>query len=129
MTAARLTRVPGQSPLLPGAVRAGDTVYSSGIVSPSAFARFGVEESTDPVPFATQAREALDTLLDVLAASGVTSDSVIRLECFLSDARHFAEWNAAFARVWPEPGPARTTLVVGFPTAAIDIEVQAIALA
>ncbi|MGP3533869.1 RidA family protein [Microbacterium sp. RD1] len=123
-----LVRVPGQSPLLPGAVRAGGLVYTSGLVSPSAFDRFGSEATTTPIPFDVQAREALDVLLDVLEQSGASPATVIRLECFLSDARHFTAWNAAFQRIWPEPGPARTTLIVGFATDAIDIEVQAIAV-
>lgn len=129
MSADQLYRVPGQSPLIPGAVRAGGLVFTSGLVSPSAFSRFGVEASTTPIPFEVQAREVLDVLLDVLDQGGASALSVVKLECFLSDACNFSAWNDAFQRIWPEPGPARTTLIVQFATKAIDIEVQAVAAA
>ncbi|MFC5502613.1 RidA family protein [Lysinimonas soli] len=124
----QLARVPGQSAMLPGGVRAGDMIFTSGIVSPTAFARFGIESTTDAIDFDTQAEEALASLLSVLEGLGGSADTVVKLDAYLSDARHFAAWNAAYLRIWPTPGPARTTLVAAFATTAVDIEVQAVAV-
>ena len=126
-----LERVPGQSPLLPGAVRYGDLVVTSGMVAPSALAG-------DPSPgpdfspgldFRDEADEALATLLAALARFGVGPDRIIRVEAFLADAADVPVWNDAFRAIWPEPGPARTTLVSQFAAPGIRIEVQAIAAA
>lgn len=116
-----VVRTPGQSPLLPGAVRAGSLVHTSGIVAPSAF-------GPDPVPFAQQATEALDTLIGYLDAVGATATDVVKVEAFLASADDFAAWNDAYVRIWPEPGPARTTLISRFAAPGVGIEVQAVAI-
>ena len=92
---------PGQSPMMPGAVRAGNLVYTSGIAPASVLAG-------EATPFAEQAAETLATLLDALAAVGAGPEHVIKLEAFLASADDFAAWNVEFLKVWPEPGPGRT---------------------
>ncbi len=116
-----LLRTPGQSPMLPGAVRAGNLVYTSGIVA-------GAALGGDPVAFAAQAAEAMTTLLTSLADAGAGPEHVVKLEAFLASADDFAAWNAEFLKVWPEPGPARTTLLAGFAMPGILIELQAVAV-
>ncbi|WP_298228983.1 RidA family protein [Gryllotalpicola sp.] len=118
---AELIRAPGQSPMLAGAVVAGDLVYTSGVIDPAVF---GAEEP----PFAAQAAGALSALLAVLADAGTDSAHVVKLEAFLADPADFAAWNAEYLKIWPEPGPARTTIVVGFAMPAARIEIQAVAV-
>ncbi len=113
-------RTPGQSPMLPGAVRAGSLVITSGVVDPDSL---GGE-----VPFAEQAAAAMRALLGVLADAGAAPEHVVKLEAFLADAADFADWNEVFLGVWPEPGPARTTLVAGFALPTVRIELQATAV-
>jgi len=112
-------RVPGQMRSLAGAVSANGIVVTSGFVDPSSL--------TQDVPFADQASQAMRTLLDTLAQFGIGPADVIKVEAYLADSADFEAWNRIYAEVWPEPGPARTTLVVGFAVATIRFEVQAIA--
>lgn len=116
-----LRTAPGQSPMMPGAVRAGDLVYTSGIAAASVL--IGAE-----TPFAEQAAEAMAALLETLAAVGAAPRHVIKLEAFLNSPDHFAAWNEEFLKVWPDPGPARTTVIVGFALPTMLIELQAVAV-
>lgn len=116
-----ITRTPGQSPMLPGAVRAGSIVYTSGVVAPSAL-------GPDPVPFAQQAADALETLVGYLRDVGASTEHVVKVEAFLASADDFAAWNDAYAKIWPQPGPARTTLISQFAVPGVGIEIQAVAV-
>lgn len=115
-----LVRTPGQSPMLPGAVRAGGLVYTSGVVAPQVLAG-------EATPFGEQAAAAMRMLLSVLADAGAAPADVVKLEAFLAEGADLAEWNAVFLGVWPEPGPARTTLVSAFAAPGVLIELQAVA--
>ena len=117
---APLSRTPGQTPMLPGAVRSGGLVFTSGIVAPEVLAG-------GSAAFGDQVASAMTALLEVLAAAGAGPQHVVKLEAFLASADDFAEWNTEFLKVWPEPGPARTTLVAGFAVPRILFEVQAVA--
>lgn len=123
---AELYRTPGQSPILPGAVRAGDLIFTSGILSVSAAAQMA-DPGAAPVPVADQIREALAALLQVVSDAGGAADTVVKIEAYLARAEDFAEWNRQYLAVWPQPGPARTTLVAGFAGHGIGVEIQAIA--
>ncbi len=116
-----LTRTAGQLPSLPGSVTAKGLVYTSGLVDPAAMGQ-------DPPPFADQAAAAMTLLLATLTAAGTDAAHVVKLEAFLADAADFAAWNTEFAKVWPEPGPARTTLVAVFALPTVRFEVQAVAV-
>jgi 2-iminobutanoate/2-iminopropanoate deaminase len=116
-----LVRTPGQAPMLPGAVVAGGLVYTSGVIDPEAI-------GSPAPPFAAQAAGALRALLKVLTDAGTDAAHVVKLEAFLADPADFAAWNAEYLKVWPEAGPARTTIVVGFALPAARIEVQAVAV-
>lgn len=122
----KLRRAPGQSPMLPGAVLAGDLAFTSGIVSPRVLRALGAG-STPDLDFRAEADDALDALLTALEAVGATAENVVKLEAFLADPADFPAWNDAFLRIWPEPGPARTTLVSAFAMPGVRIEVQAVA--
>ena len=120
-----IERTPGQSPILPGSTIANGVVYTSGIVSPRAFAAIG---SDTVIPFADQVSEAVYQLLVVLAASGTSADRVLKIDAYLADAADTARWNEEFLKVWPDLRPARTTLVTGFTSPVILFELQAIAV-
>jgi len=106
--------------MLPGAVRANGFVYTSGVVAPEVL-------SGTTVPFAEQAAGAMAVLLGVLADAGARPADVIKLEAFIADPASFGSWNEVFLGVWPEPGPARTTLVSAFAAPGVLIELQAVA--
>ncbi len=120
----QIVRTPGQSAMLPGAVRAGAILYTSGIVAPSAFAaiRTGAK-----IPAEQQIGEALEFLVQTLRGAGAEPKNVLKVEAFLSSADLMTEWNSRYLEVWPMPGPARTTLIASFTSPVIHFEVQAIA--
>lgn len=123
---ADLLRAPGQSPMLPGAVRTGDLIVTSGIVAPRVMRALGAGSAPD-LDFRAEADDALAALLAAISELGGSAAGVVKLEAFLADAGDFAAWNEAFLSIWPEPGPARTTLVSAFAMPGVRIEVQAIA--
>lgn len=125
---AELYRTPGQSAILPGAVRAGDLIFTSGILSASAAAQMA-DPGAATVPVARQIQEALAALLQVVGDAGGAPDTVIKIEAYLARAEDFVEWNRQYLAIWPQPGPARTTLVAGFAGHGIGVEIQAIATA
>jgi 2-iminobutanoate/2-iminopropanoate deaminase len=109
--------------VLAGTVSAGDLVWKSGLVSPSALASTGTE-----TPPRQQISEVLSLLRATLDEAGVSVDRVVRVEAFLSSAELVPLWNELYVEVWPVPGPARITLVAGFVSPMIHFELQATAV-
>lgn len=104
-------------------IDAGTGVYCSGQV--------GLDPATgDLVPGGVeeQTEQALRNLAGVLAAAGLDTADVVKTTCFLVDMADFAAFNAVYARHFPSPAPARSTVaVVGLPRGA-RVEVEAIAV-
>ena len=119
-----LTRTTGQSAMLPGAVIAGNLVFTSGVVAPQALAAIGTDVR---VPVREQIISAVEALMGILADAGAGPAQVVKIEAYLDSTEGLADWNEAFLKLWPQPGPARTTLVAGFTSPAISFELQAIA--
>jgi 2-iminobutanoate/2-iminopropanoate deaminase len=119
-------RTPGQSPVLPGAVRAGNLILTSGAIGNSVFATLRNDKR---IPFEQQAAEALSEIIRHVEDAGGTKDTILRIEVFLASRDYYPAWNAEFQRVWPVPGPARSAAVVELANPAILIELHAIAVA
>jgi 2-iminobutanoate/2-iminopropanoate deaminase len=80
-----------------------------------------------PVGVEAQAERALQNLAAVLDAAGCTWGDVVKTTIFLADVGDFAAVNAIYAKVMPDPPPARSTVgVSGLPKGAL-VEVEAIA--
>ncbi len=114
-------RAAGQVPGLPGAVRRGNIVTTSGTVAPSALVASGIDAEQ-------QVDEAIEALIVALAEVGASSGDVVRIEAYLAAADIMPIWNERFGRVWGERPPARTTVIVRFTRAELLFEVQAIAV-
>lgn len=113
--------VPGQAPMIAGAVAVRGLVYTSGIVCGRAM--------TEAVPIEEQVDEAVDELVRTLASAGATPIDVVKIDAYLHDAQHFPVWNARYAEVWtPEAPPARITTVCGFAAPHVLFEVSAVAV-
>ena len=113
------TLLSGAAPLISDAVRFGDLLLLSG--------RAAVDPATGELrseDFESQARVVLDDVTAVLAALGSDPGHVLRVECWLRDRADFVAWNRLFAETFPQPRPARTTLVADFPIAGLLIELQ-----
>ena len=101
------------------AVRWGDTLFLSG--------RAAVDPLTGRVlegDFEAQAAAVLEDVVRVLEGSGSSVNDVLRVECWLADHAYFAAWSALWTATFPDPRPARTTLVCDFPVPGLLIEVQ-----
>lgn len=120
----RFERTPGQSPILPGTVSAHGFVFTSGLVAPAAFAAI---QTGEQVPAQQQIVDAVATLRTTLADAGAGVEDVVKVTAYLSSAELVPAWNEAFLGVWPGGGPARTTLVVGFTSPVIHVELEAVA--
>ena len=116
----RATPAPGISM----AVRAGSLITVAGQVA------WGVDdEVVGEDDSRAQSEQVFANISQVLAQVGADLSHVVKLTCFLTDAAHFHGYAAAKAAVYPDGGPASTTVVV---RALLDprnlVEVEAIAV-
>jgi 2-iminobutanoate/2-iminopropanoate deaminase len=101
------------------AIRAGDSVFISG--------QGPIDPDTLEIRGATVAEQAALTLRNLAAiaeAAGGTLNDVVKVSAFLSSIDLFAEFNAAYERVFAEPRPARTT--TGAELRDILVEIDAV---
>ena len=73
-----------------------------------------------------QTEQALRNLDAVLAAHGGSLADVVKVSVFLADVRERELMNRVFARVMPNPRPARTTVQAVLPE-GLRVEIDAIA--
>lgn len=105
------------------AVRAGDTIYVSGQVP------------VDPVSgqvvagdIATEARQVLNNIKNILEGCGASLSQVVRCGVFLVNPADFKPMNDVYAEFFGEAKPARTTIIVAaLPLPEAKIEIDAVA--
>jgi 2-iminobutanoate/2-iminopropanoate deaminase len=76
---------------------------------------------------AAEAAQALDNLRAVLEAGGSGLDRVLRTGIFLVAMDDFSVVNEVYARLMPEPYPARTTVAVQALPLGARIEIEMVA--
>jgi 2-iminobutanoate/2-iminopropanoate deaminase len=111
--------VGGTEPLISSAVRWGDLLFLSG--------RAPIDTTTMEVvssDFGEQARDVLRQIGESLGEAGSAWEHVLRVQCYLADARDFEAWNRIWAETFPSPRPVRTTIVTGFTVPGMLIEVE-----
>lgn len=92
---------PPLAPYSPG-VRAGDTIYVSGILS--------LDKDGNMVgggDAGAQTRQVLEIIKSVIEAGGATMNDVVFNQIFLSDMAHYQAMNAVYREYFPEEPPAR----------------------
>jgi 2-iminobutanoate/2-iminopropanoate deaminase len=62
--------------------------------------------------FEAQARRTLENLKSSVEASGSSMDRVLKCTCFLKEYADFQKFNEVYMSFFPEPRPARSTVVV-----------------
>lgn len=113
-----------KSPSYAWAVKAGETLFLSGLVS------FDPETgSLVTTDFATQARRTLDNVRTVLAAAGMSPRNVATCSVYLADGRDYAAMNEIYGGMFSEAPPARATVRARLADPALSIEVTCIAAA
>jgi 2-iminobutanoate/2-iminopropanoate deaminase len=104
------------------AVEAGGFVFVSGQIS--------LDAAGDMVgsTAAEQARQALDNLGSLLAATGLDLSAVVKTTIFVTDLAEFAAMNEVYASYFKQPFPARSTVqVAALPHKGAKVEIEAIA--
>ena len=76
---------------------------------------------------AEQTRQCFKNLFGVLAAAGLDSSNVVKVQVFLTDMNDFGAMNAVYAEQFDAPYPARTTLGVAALPLGASIEIEMIA--
>jgi reactive intermediate/imine deaminase len=104
------------------AVRAGDTVFLSGLVS-----RKGADNSLVAGDAAAQTRVVLQNAQELLQAAGMTMANVVSARVYLTDAADFAAMNAVYREFFPQNFPARATVKAALAGAGPVVEITLVA--
>ncbi len=109
----------GRGPF-PQAVRAGPFVFLSGQgpLDPQTNARIAGE-------FKEQVERTFDNIAAILAAAGLTLESIVKITVYLSDLARIPEFNALYEARLGRHRPARTLVQAGL--RGIDVEMDVIA--
>lgn len=104
------------------AVRAGNTVYVSGVLGLVTGGDGLVEGGITP-----EAQQVFARIDEVLAIAGSSLEQVVKCTVLLADMDDFPAMNEVFASTFPNDPPARSTIIVsGIPMgAAIEVECDA----
>lgn len=105
---------------LSAAMRAGDFVFLSGQVP------FGPDGKLIEGGIEAQTDQVLDNLSRVLEMAGASLADVVKTTIWLIDVADFAAFNAAYARHFESPPPARSCVVSALAVPA-KVEIEAIA--
>ena len=105
------------------AIRAGDLVFTAGQLGldPSSG-----EFTSDDV--AGQAERALANLAAILDAAGSGLDRLVKVTVYLADIGDWPAVNEVYARVIPEPFPARSAFAVRDLPKGARVEIEAVAM-
>ena len=97
------------------AIVAGDTLYASGQIAPSAG------------DVAAQTEKAFDSVEAIVAEAGFAMTDIVKTTVYLADMADFAVVNEIYARRMPQPYPARSCVqVAALPKGAL-VEVEILA--
>ena len=80
-----------------------------------------------PDSFAAQVRQTLENLQFVLRGTGASLADVVKVNTYLNDITHFAEYDAIYREFFPSEPPARTT--IGCQLKGIQVEIDCVAVA
>ena len=113
---------PGSTTPLSPAIIVDGIVYASG--------QIGRDPVTGEVPadITAQVRNTIENLRAVLRQAGTDLKDVAKTTVFLTRQSDFGAMNEVYAQQFPEPRPARSTIVVAaLARPGIDVEIEAVA--
>jgi reactive intermediate/imine deaminase len=122
LTAQQQIRAVGSSTnrFVSAAIEAGDYVYVSG-QGPHG------TDGTLPSGFEAQFRQCLQNLQALLKSAGLTLDSVVYMQVYMTDLGSYAEMNRVFREYFPKTPPARAVLgVYALPDGPIEVNAIAV---
>lgn len=106
------------------AVRAGGMIFVAGQLPVDTTGTL-----VGPRDIRLQTRTVLAHIAAILTAAGSTLDKVVKTTVFLSDLGDYAGMNEAYAAVFADPYPARSTVETGRLPNGMLIEIDCIAMA
>ena len=106
------------------AIKSGKTVYLSGQIAIDPKTKQLMADAS----IEDQTRLALENLKAVLAADGLTMDSIVSATVFLTDLTDFAKMNEVYALYFKKSPPARATVEVAHLPRSAKVEISAIAV-
>jgi 2-iminobutanoate/2-iminopropanoate deaminase len=111
------------SPLFSQAIRAGSTIYLSGIV--------GIDPKTNQLAGSTiqeQTRQALANCENILRAAGAQLHNVVEVHVLLARANDFTGLNEEYAKCFPTDPPTRAVAKLGveIPNVLVSIKMTAV---
>jgi 2-iminobutanoate/2-iminopropanoate deaminase len=104
------------------AIRTGDLVFTAG--------QLGIDPATGDLvgpDVASQAEAALGHLRSILEAAGSGLDQLAKVTVFLADIGDWPAVNEVYARIVPEPFPARSAFAVRDLPKGARVEIEAVA--
>lgn len=104
------------------AIRTGDLVFTAG--------QLGIDPATGDLvgpDVASQAEAALGHLRSILEAAGSGLDQLAKVTVFLADIGDWPAVNEVYARVVPEPFPARSAFAVKDLPKGARVEIEGVA--
>lgn len=75
---------------------------------------------------AAQTRRVMENIKAIVEEAGATLDDVVHCRAFLSDMRHFADFEAVYREYFASPQPARMTVAAAGIYAGLDVEMDAV---
>ena len=124
-------------PLNPAAIRAPFARYSHGVELPAGArlvlcsGQLGIApDERIPDDAGAQAELCFENIAAILAEAGMTLADVVRINAFVSDRSHLRPYMEVRDRLFGDPPPASTLMIVtGFARPEFKVEVEVIAAA
>jgi 2-iminobutanoate/2-iminopropanoate deaminase len=104
------------------AIRAGDTLFMSGLVS-----RNGRDNSVVAGDVPTQTTVVLDNATEILKSAGMTLANVVSARVYLPDGATFQQMNATYRKYFSSAPPARATVITGLAGSQYNVEITLVA--
>lgn len=104
------------------AIRAGELVFAAG--------QLGIDPATGALvgdDVGSQAERALANLAAILEAAGSGMDRLVKVTVFLAEIGDWPAVNEVYARLVPEPFPARSAFAVKALPLGARVEIEAVA--
>jgi 2-iminobutanoate/2-iminopropanoate deaminase len=117
-----LTSSAGNDNAFSPAVRAGDFLFVSGQASVDQTGKIIVDS------FEGEMRRSFENIKRILAMEGLTLENVVQVRSYLSGQEHLGDYDRVYREYFPDPRPARTTLL-GVLGTVVKYEVDVVAYA
>jgi 2-iminobutanoate/2-iminopropanoate deaminase len=105
------------------AIRSGDTLFLSGLVS-----RNGRDNSVVAGDMKMQTGQVLSNAAEILKAAGMAMADVVSARAYITNTAMFQDMNAAYRAAFPASPPARATVKVGLTSAQHLVEITLLAV-